>query len=175
MAGPEGPIHVNVQLLRQGIAALELIGGERYAMRPADGESTIGMHFRHVLDHYQAFLAGVAHGGAKIDYDARERDHAVESSVATARSRAEALVSQLEALAPGRLDAPVTVNASTSSDPACAPEWTSTTARRELAFLVSHTVHHYALISHLARTFDVRLPEAFGVAPSTLAYRQLTA
>ena len=44
---------------------------------------------------------------------------------------------------------------------------------RELQFLVSHTIHHYALIGVLlaAEGFDVSLefPE-FGVAPSTLTH-----
>jgi hypothetical protein len=41
---------------------------------------------------------------------------------------------------------------------------------RELQFLASHTVHHYALIAHLARDRGVGVAPEFGVAPATLDY-----
>ena len=50
--------------------------------------------------------------------------------------------------------------------------WSNSTIRRELQFLVSHTVHHYALIGLILKTMDVSVPENFGVAPSTLKHEQ---
>ena len=46
------------------------------------------------------------------------------------------------------------------------------TVRRELIFLVSHTVHHYALIAVMLRHQAVGLPADFGVAPSTLRHQR---
>lgn len=43
---------------------------------------------------------------------------------------------------------------------------------RELQFLLSHTVHHYALIATMNAVAGVETPEDFGVAPSTLVYRR---
>ncbi|MEP0552783.1 MAG: hypothetical protein ABJE29_00430, partial [Balneola sp.] len=48
--------------------------------------------------------------------------------------------------------------------------WSVSSIRRELQFLVSHTVHHYALIGLILKTMDVEVPEDFGVAPSTLKH-----
>ena len=44
---------------------------------------------------------------------------------------------------------------------------------RELDFLQSHTIHHYAIIAMLCRLQNVVVEQGFGVAPSTLRY-QLT-
>jgi len=48
------------------------------------------------------------------------------------------------------------------------------TLGRELSFVISHTIHHNAVIGVFARTMDVSLPADFGFAPSTVAHRQLT-
>ena len=41
------------------------------------------------------------------------------------------------------------------------------TLRRELAFVISHTVHHQALIAMLLAVAGLQVPESFGLAPST--------
>ncbi|NIP97468.1 MAG: hypothetical protein GWO24_30170, partial [Akkermansiaceae bacterium] len=42
---------------------------------------------------------------------------------------------------------------------------------RELQFLVSHTVHHFAMIGGICRALGVALEDDFGVAPSTIRHR----
>ncbi len=42
---------------------------------------------------------------------------------------------------------------------------------RELDFLLSHTIHHYAIIAVLCRLQNVEVEPDFGVAPSTLRYQ----
>ena len=51
--------------------------------------------------------------------------------------------------------------------------WQPSTLGRELQFLVSHTVHHFAMIGGMCSCLDVKMEEGFGVAPSTLKYREL--
>jgi uncharacterized damage-inducible protein DinB len=41
---------------------------------------------------------------------------------------------------------------------------------RELTFVLSHTIHHNAVIAAMARTLGAVVPEAFGYAPATLSY-----
>ena len=171
MAARVGPIHDNIEMLRQGIAALDQMDGDRYAKPAYRSGSSIGAQFRHILDHYQAFLAGLESG--RIDYDARERSRSVETDIEAARTQAERICRELEQVPDDRLDTETTVNTCTASPPDRAPVWTPSTPRRELSFLLSHTVHHFALINLLARAGGVELPGSFGVAPSTLAYRQL--
>jgi hypothetical protein len=57
------------------------------------------------------------------------------------------------------------------------PRWSDSSAGRELQFLISHTVHHYAVVAILLRLQGcdaaAENPD-FGVAPSTLAHRKET-
>jgi hypothetical protein len=46
---------------------------------------------------------------------------------------------------------------------------------RELAFVLSHTVHHNALIAVMALTLGVSIPDRFGYAPSTIAHLEKVA
>ncbi len=46
----------------------------------------------------------------------------------------------------------------------------SSSLRRELHFLLSHTVHHYALIAMILARHGVEVEPDFGVAPSTLRH-----
>jgi hypothetical protein len=48
-------------------------------------------------------------------------------------------------------------------------DWSQSSLKRELQFLVSHTVHHYALIKELLRRTGFDAGTEFGVAPSTIA------
>jgi uncharacterized damage-inducible protein DinB len=50
--------------------------------------------------------------------------------------------------------------------------WTATTFGRELQYLLSHTVHHFALIGVMLRLLGVDPGSDFGVAPSTLRYER---
>ena len=52
------------------------------------------------------------------------------------------------------------------------PDWRPSSVGRELQFLVSHTVHHYALIRLLLEDHGIYAGEEFGVAPSTLAHQR---
>ena len=51
----------------------------------------------------------------------------------------------------------------------------SSTLGRELQFLVSHTVHHFAIIGAICHRMDIELAPTFGIAPSTLKHRKALA
>jgi uncharacterized damage-inducible protein DinB len=160
----------NCALLRQGSDALDAGAGGLYRPDPVTGQRpSIGAHFRHVLDHYLAFLQGLEQG--RIDYDQRERDPEIEADLRVARATTGRIAAALQALAPTTLQAPILVNVAVATESRGDPSWEPSTVQRELAFLLSHTVHHYALISLHARRHGVELGEDFGVAPSTLEYR----
>ena len=48
---------------------------------------------------------------------------------------------------------------------------TGSSLGRELVYAIAHAIHHYALISIMARLMEARLPENFGVAPSTVTHQ----
>lgn len=163
-------VSCNCTLLRQGADALGSGQGILYRPDPVTGRPpSIGAHFRHVLDHYFAFLHGLEQG--RIDYDRRDRDPELEADLQAARTAAERIEAALLALSAGTLRAPILVNVAVATESHGETLWEPSTVQRELAFLLSHTVHHYALISLHARQHGVELGEDFGVAPSTLEYR----
>ena len=56
-----------------------------------------------------------------------------------------------------------------------ADEFLQSTIARELQVLSSHSIHHFALIAVTLQAFGVSVPPSFGVARSTLRYREAAA
>jgi uncharacterized damage-inducible protein DinB len=138
---------------------------EAYA-RSAVGaiSGSIGGHVRHCLDHVLALERGFETG--VVDYEARHRRTAIEHD----RSRAlEALVAGATRLrSRGDLTAsqPMVVRACAFEGGPI--EQYGSTLGREVAFVISHTIHHNATIALLAdRVGHRRLPYRFGIAPGT--------
>lgn len=158
----------NLRFLRQAADLLATIPSDAYTLaRPPVFRSGIGAHLRHCLDHYQSFLAGLASG--RIDYDARNRDRATEQSREAAATVISTIIARLDALTPADLGRPVQSKVDCGGDNLDAM-WTDSTGPRELQFLISHTVHHYALIGMILRLQDLDAPADFGIAPSTLRH-----
>ncbi len=121
--------------------------------------SSIGAQLRHCLDFYQSFLSGIRSG--KIDYDNRERDKVTENSRARAIERIEKTSEWLWKLS--STDEQIELWVKQDS-----PYWSVSSVRRELQFLLSHLVHHQALIAVMLRVQGVVPAEELGVAPATL-------
>ena len=157
----------NVRLLEQGLALLEGLDVSLYdKAEPSVSLSGAGSHFRHLLEFYDRFLEGLTVG--KIDYDQRQRDGAIETSPAAARERLVAVIEDLRGLE--REPAGLLVKSDADGSAAAGAPWTRSTASRELQALLSHTLHHYALIAIGLRLNGVDPGQEFGVAPSTLRY-----
>lgn len=150
----------------------ELIEGltdEQYAIKPTGAvTSSIGGHIRHNLDHFEALLRGIDSG--YLSYDHRDRDPEIE------RNRFAAL------RAIGRVEealldfpwyrAPRTVHLSVLVSPDAPSVMVASSIGRELAFVLSHTIHHNALIGVMVRLLGAAVPTDFGYAPSTLAHQR---
>ena len=126
----------------------------------------VGAHLRHVVEHYEALVHGLSLG--VVDYDGRPRDRQLETSPTLARDRLLGLRQVLGQWTPDMLDRPVQVlgqGGITGDFDFCV----TSSVGRELAFLASHAVHHFALlIEHLQR-HGVPVPAHFGKAPGTVA------
>jgi len=171
----------NVAFLEQGLALLERIGDEVYQSGPPPfARGGIGAHLRHVIDHYECFLAGLETG--RVDYDLRERDAELERDRGRALHRLGDLRGSFERLAQRDVERPLAVamdcgEVELERSPRQAPArvsavWSDSSVARELAFLVSHTVHHYALVGAMLRLQGIEPGRDFGVAPSTLTYER---
>src|ERR1044071_2719575 len=88
-----------VRVLEQGLDLLERIDDRLYTGTVGlPVQSGVGAHFRHCVDFYQSFLAGLASG--RVDYDRRERDVLVERDRAFAATKLRIIISELQRLAP---------------------------------------------------------------------------
>lgn len=146
----------------KGIALIEVLDKAAYS-NPADGLGSIGAHFRHNLDFASNLLAGLQSG--RIDYNQRERNIRVERSPEYAREQMLLLIKDLSGLSRDIFVNPVLVSSEIEEE-----VWHESTIARELEFLHSHTVHHYALIAEKLKASGSEIDSAFGVAPSTLKF-----
>jgi hypothetical protein len=156
------PAEANIGVLRQGAELLSRVDDATF-------RSSIGPQLRHCLDFYGSFLRGV--GARRVDYDTRERDPLVESSRRIARQRYGQMIAALAEITPELCSAPLLVRSEADTMPPGEHEWVASSVRRELQFLLSHTVHHHALVKELLRGRGRPVDHDFGVAPSTLEHR----
>lgn len=160
---PEG----NRVLLSQGADLLGRLTDSEYAS-PVRGWAPVGAQYRHVLDHYLAFFRGLPDG--RIDYDARVRDELLERSCQAALDATRECAAALATLE-GARDKTLLVQTDSGQGPDH-PDWRPSSIGRELQFLCSHTVHHFALIKLLLEGTDIELSPDFGTAPSTLSHQR---
>jgi len=154
----------NIKVLREAQKLLERMDDRLYTKVEAPTfTSSIGAQLRHCLDFYQCFLSGLKTNN--VDYDQRERDEATEGSRTRAMERIEATAARLWKLSFADEQATLWVKQDS-------PYWSTSSLRRELQFLLSHLVHHQALIAVMLRVQGFVPNEEIGVAPATLAHRR---
>jgi len=88
-------IETNVLALEEGAQLLKVLKNNQYTegYKPAF-HSTIGAHFRHVLEHYRCFIR--QRQCLQFCYDSRERDQQLESDAEYARSTINELIVDLK-------------------------------------------------------------------------------
>lgn len=156
-------------VLRQGLSMLDNTDQESFS-RKGEGPwgSSIGAHYRHVLDHFMCLIEGL--WDFQIDYDHRGRNREIESSIEGARQATRELIEALNAIPDDVLKRECTVVYSVGYGEAETQAVRSVVAR-ELMFCVGHAIHHYAIVKLLCSLRAVPLPHEFGIAPSTLKYQ----
>jgi len=163
LAAQLGPL---MAILQQLIEVIEPLSDAEYT-RDGVGElpGTIGGHVRHCLDHVSALLHGASEG--VIDYDTRRRGTDVETSRLAAIALMRQQIRELAELPVEALDRPIDLNVMLNADgDAIAAR---STVGREVAFVLSHTIHHNAIVGAMIRTLGGRVEARFGYAPSTPA------
>lgn len=131
--------------------------------------SGIGPHVRHVIEFYQCLQEGYALGS--VDYDKRQRNLLIESSPRYAAECIEALRTFIELV---DLKKKLTLYVSYHQEDVSECYALETTMERELVYNIEHSIHHMALIKigFQALGLEMSNKEQFGVAGSTLKYRQ---
>jgi hypothetical protein len=160
-------------VLLQGCALLEIVSSEDYPRQQGGPAGTsIGAHYRHVLDHFQCLIEGL--WDLEINYDERARNRELEQSAGAALAATQGLIEAMRAIPPEVLQTECTVIYSVGYGDAGSGAVKSNVAR-EIAFCVGHAIHHYAILKLLCAGAGVELPYEFGVAPSTLKHLEAEA
>jgi uncharacterized damage-inducible protein DinB len=153
-----------VRLLEELASMLMQVRPSVYTARPFLGMSgSIGEHVRHVLDHVAPLATAAPHD--ILTYDERVRGTSVEADSTAALATIVRMKALLTTADSAHFDQPITVTAILSRGRE--PVAMRSTLRRELAFVISHTVHHQALIAMLLAAAGHAAPQTFGLAPST--------
>ena len=162
---PPPAFHALADLLAETAVVIARLSRGQYADSAVAGVSgSIGGHVRHCLDHVRALESGLDRG--LVDYDARRRDTVVERDRDRAVQLLTAAAARLGTIPDATLPRVVVVRSLLAADGPVVEAASSVS--RELAFVISHTIHHHALIALLAERLGCGcLAGRFGVAPST--------
>jgi len=137
--------------------------------------SSIGAHVRHILERFQCFLAGLPEQA--IDYDARKRDKSLESNPQSAAFALASILRRIDELDLSQFAnngniAAANVSVRESVHPQLGAVLVNSTLERELLSLISHSIHHLAIIAMLAKPLGYEFGDDFGKAPSTIIHEQ---
>ncbi len=128
--------------------------------------STIGGHTRHIIELYQCLLNGYTTG--KVNYEKRKRDLTIETNNKIAIELLAGIINAINKENKHlQLEGSFTTSTNEEMD-------VSTNYYREVIYNLEHTIHHMALIRvGINELGNIDLPKDFGVAPSTIKYKQL--
>lgn len=127
--------------------------------------ATIGQHVRHIIELFQCLENGYENG--TVNYEKRKRDYQIETNRELAAGLLKDIYSNLEK--PNKEIVLEATDYCDSMEPVTIPS----NYYRELAYNLEHTIHHMALIRvGVNEVSSIELPEEFGVAYSTMKYRQ---
>ncbi len=164
----------NIEALDQGIHLVNALSDTQYRFTDASyTQSSIGQHFRHIIDMFM--VVSYPDDPSIIDYDARRRGADVETcrdiairELNVIKAYITAYLSDLDESV-ALLDQDVDIKTEVTID-----ETHSVVLRsnklRELVFTSSHAVHHFALISMIAKIQGIALDKNIGVAPATATF-----
>jgi len=155
-----------LECVDQCLEIIQLLPVETY-QSSASGGSSIGTHMRHIIERIVCVLDGQEQG--RVDYDHRARDPLLESDPTIAASTLATMQLRLEDLKP---ESAVTIEVRESVQPDNPAVVVISTLDRELMSLISHTIHHLAIIALLSRGAGYPLRVEIGKAPSTLLYER---
>lgn len=157
----------NIQIITQLTDLLNSIESVVYknALRPLH-YSTTGQHVRHITEFYLCLLKGYETG--VVDYDARERNLLIEIDKDFTLETLENVIQDLRIL---KSDKSLTLKSSFGGDKIME---IPTSFFRELTYLIEHSIHHLAIIKiGLNEVYpEIKMPKNFGIAHSTVSYRE---
>jgi hypothetical protein len=157
-------IKSQIEIIEQGIEFLNAITNNDYTqpiIHPF--KDPPGVHIRHIIDHYNALKDGFLSG--KIDYNLRKRKSPVEQDQSLAIIQFMKIIQWFLTLT--AQDCLCTLKVITEVSLVKTQSIIlSSTLGREFIFVGSHTIHHYAMMTHIKTK---KIP-FFGIAPTTASF-----
>jgi len=135
---------------------------------PALSNATIGQHLRHTLEFFVCLEQGYENG--IVNYDKRQHDKAIENDKFVALGTINKVLDFVNQK-PADKRMVMEVGYMHDSDECVLVE---TNFMRELTYNIEHAVHHMAIMKIGIREVapNTVIPKSFGVAVSTLRYRE---
>jgi hypothetical protein len=149
--------------------ALEQLSAAQYS-QPGKilGGASIGQHVRHIIELFICLENGYATG--TVNYEKRKRDYSIETDKDLAASLLKSIYLTLS-----KENKDLVLEAA-YDDSTAATVAIPTNYFREVVYNLEHTVHHMALIRvGINEVSNIKLPQSFGVASSTIKHRQACA
>jgi hypothetical protein len=127
--------------------------------------ASIGQHVRHIIELFICLDNG--YGTGVVNYEKRKRDYTIETNKEFAASLLKSIYLTLD-----KTNKDLVLEASFDDHTANSIS-IDTNYYREIAYNLEHTVHHMALIRvGITEVSNIEVPHSFGVASSTIKYRQ---
>ena len=158
-----------IDLLKQLDSVIRQMTEAHYCMpQTILSGASVGQHVRHTLEFFICLFDAAQH--ETVNYDKRKHDTVIESDKKIASSVIRSLIDFLEDEVDDKaimLEANYAIEANETTA-------VKSSIYRELAYNIEHAIHHMALIKIgiKAITSTIELPAHFGVASSTVRYRQ---
>lgn len=127
--------------------------------------ASIGQHVRHIIELFLCLEKGYETGA--VNYEKRNRDYKIETDKDFAIQLLKDISHRLE-----RPNVDLVMEAEDYED-ASGMVTIPSNYYREIAYNLEHTIHHMAMIRvGISEVSSIVLPEEFGVAYSTIKFRQ---
>ena len=146
-------------------ASLELLTDEQYTYESKIlSNATIGQHVRHIIEMFICLEEG--YDCSIVNYENRKRDYIIETQKDVATSLLKKIYEGLN-----KENKPLVLQGSYNEDTDELIEF-DTNYFREIAYNLEHAIHHMALIKvGIREVSDIEIPDGFGVASSTIKFR----
>jgi hypothetical protein len=124
--------------------------------------TSIGSHIRHILDFYKCIFNGLSENC--IDLSVREREISIENNISIAKLEINDILQKIDNIKIYNLEKSILLIDDLGSGKISVP----TNIYGILVQANSHTIHHYAIISHLLYSLNIQIPDkTFGYNPTT--------
>jgi len=156
-----------ISVLDQLKSVINQMDKDCYSKTIPSYDASIGEHTRHTIEFYQCLYKGLKTG--QVNYDKRNRNLEVQLSPESAIKAINDLMDRIKK-AEADIQLILEINYDLTDD---STNKINSSYKRELAYNIEHAIHHMAIIkSIIIENFrNIRLPENFGIAISTVKYR----